>query len=353
MFQPFRKVREKIPNPLGRETMRAVQMTAAGGPEMLQLREVSDPQIQSKTETLVRLRAAGINPVDAKQRGRGPWYPGALPVILGIDGAGIVEEVGQDVKSVKRGDEVFFAHGGFGKLPGNYAEFTVVEERFLAHKPSAVSFVEAAAATSSCITAWECLFYLGQLQRGQHVLIQAGAGGVGHIAVQLAREKGARIATTVNTEQKAQLVRECGADRVIFYEEEDFVEQTLEWTTGNGVDLTIDLVGKETFYKSFSATRFYGTIVTLLGPDPQCANWQEARLRNQQVKFYLMLTPMYYDLVDQQVRQTKILGECARMMAEGKLRIHVSKTFPLEEAAHAHRLIETGDTIGKVVLEIP
>jgi NADPH2:quinone reductase len=332
--------------------MKAVQMTAVGGPDVLQIREVPDPEIRTGTEVLVRLKAAGINPVDAKQRGRGTWYPSDLPSILGIDGSGVIEAVGAVVKGFKKGDEVFFAHGGFGKQPGNYAEYTVVEERFLAHKPTSISFAEAAAATSSCITAWECLFYLGQLDKGQSVLVQAGAGGVGHIVVQLAREKGARVCTTVNNDEKATLVKKLGAQNVIYYEKTDFVGETLQWTDRKGVDLAIDLVGKEAFFRSFSAVRFYGTIVTLLGPDPKFTDWQEARLRNQQVKFYLMLTPMYYDLIEHQKRQTEILKECAKLMSNKKLSIHISKTFQLEEAAEAHRSIETGETMGKVVLLI-
>jgi NADPH2:quinone reductase len=334
------------------DTMKAVLMIEAGGPEVLELREVPSPRIHSPTEVLVRLRAAGINPVDAKQRGRGTWYPGELPAVLGIDGAGVVEEVGADVKSVRPGDEVFFAHGGYGKEPGNYAEYTVAEERFLALKPEAVSFAAAAAAPSSCITAWECLFYHGGLSEGQSVLVQAGAGGVGHVAVQLARLKGARVATTVNTEEKASLVRGLGAEKVIFYEREDFVEETLEWTGRQGVDVAIDLVGKETFFRTFTAVRFYGTIVTLLGPDQKFGSWQEARLRNQHVGFYLMLTPMYYDLIEHQHRQTEILKTCAEFLKRGELAVHVSRRFRLEDAAEAHRYIETGETTGKVVLEI-
>jgi NADPH2:quinone reductase len=261
-----------------------------------------------------------------------------------------VKERGKDARQFNIGDEVYFAHGGIGKQPGNYAEYSVVEERFAARKPRSVSFAEAAAAPSSCITAWETLFYHGRLQKNQKVLIHAGAGGVGHIAVQLARVNGAKICTTVSSEEKARFVRELGAEKVIMYQEKDFVKETLEWTEGEGVDLVVDLVGKDTFFRTFTATCCYGNIIALLGPDPDYADWKEARLRNLQISYYLMLTPIYYELLDHQFRQTTILQRCSQLLEENELKIHVTKTFPLKEAKEAHHTIEKGDTMGKIVL---
>ena len=330
--------------------MKTVYMTAPGGPEALSYTEVPDPTIKSPSDVLVRIKAAGLNPVDAKQRGRGTWYPGALPAILGIDGAGVVEKTGGAVKRFAPGDEVFFAHGGFGKEPGNYAEYTVVQERFLARKPKSVSFAEAAAAPSSLISASEALFFLGRLQRGETVLIQAGAGGVGHLAVQLAREAGARAAATVSTDEKAEFVRSLGAEKAIFYKRTDFVKECLEWTGGDGVDCAVDLVGGKSFFRTFSAVRFYGRVVTLLGPDPKSADWTEARMRNLSVSFYLMFVPMYYGLDTHIERQAGVLSSCAGLLDGKKIRVHVGRTFPLREAADAHRLLEKGDTSGKIVL---
>jgi NADPH2:quinone reductase len=334
--------------------MKTVYMTAAGGPEVLSYADAPDPHIKSPTEALVRLKAAGLNPVDVKQRGRGTWYPSTPPVILGIDGAGVVEKTGAGVKRFRPGDEVFFAHGGFGKEPGNYAEYAVVDERFLARKPKCVSFAEAAAAPSSLISAWEALFLHGKLQRGETVLIQAGAGGVGHLAVQLAREAGIRVCTTVNTEEKAELVKALGAERAIFYEKTDFVKECLEWTGGAGVDCAVDLVGGKSFFRAFSALRFYGRVVTLLGPDPKSdpksADWTEARMRNLTVSFYLMFVPMYYGLDAHIERQAGVLASCAELLDRKEIGVHVSRTFPLREAADAHRLLEKGDTTGKIVL---
>jgi NADPH2:quinone reductase len=332
--------------------MKAVVLTAVGSPEVLQLQDIPKPEIKHDTELLVHIKAAGINPVDAKQRGRGTWYPSHLPQILGLDAAGIVEETGAGVKGFKKDDRVFFAHGGMGKAPGNYAEYTVVDERFCALMPASLSFAEAATAPSSLITAWECMFDKGELQEGQSILIHAGAGGVGHLAVQLARVKGARVCTTVLNEGQKEVAQKLGAEKIIISNREDFVKETLDWTNGRGVDVALDLVGGETFFKTFSCVKFYGSVIALLRPDPKYASWMEARLRNLKICYELMLTPMYYDLIDVQTHQTDILKQCAKLLETGKIELLIYRAFPLEKASEAHKLIEEGRTIGKIVLEI-
>ncbi len=330
--------------------MKAVLMRQVGGPEVLQYTEIAKPKIKHKTEICVQIKGAGINPVDTKQRGRGTWYPSEPPQILGIDGAGIVEETGTAVKRFKTGDHVYFAHGGIGKGQGNYAEYTVMEELFAAIMPESLSFIEAAAAPSSMITAWESMFERGGLQEGQSVLIHGGAGGVGHIAVQLAKAKGARVCTTVIDSGQKKVAEDLGADRAIIYNESDFVKETNAWTEGRGVDVALDLVGGETFFKTFSCVRFYGNVVALLRPEPKYTDWMEARLRNLNICFELMPTPIYYDLKERQRHHTLILEECARIIDAGKLKILIRKTYPLRKAAQAHRILEKGRTIGKIVL---
>jgi NADPH2:quinone reductase len=332
--------------------MRAVLMKDTGGPEVLNLEEVPAPELKRDTDMLVRIRAAGLNPVDAKQRVRGTWYPSEPPQILGLDGAGVVEQVGSAVTEYKPGDEVLFAEGGMGKSPGNYAEYNVVDGRFAARKPAPISFEEAAALPCAAVTAWESLFDHGGLEEGGRVLVHAGAGGVGHLAIQLAKSRGARVCTTVSTDEKARFVEDLGADRVIRYREEDFVQAVLDWTDGSGVEVVLDLVGGETFFRSFGCTAFYGTVVAVLRPDPNLTDWTEARLRNLRVAWELMLSPMYYGLTDVQRHHRDILERCASMMEEGSLRVHVDQTFPLERAADAHRMLEEWHTTGKIVLQI-
>ncbi|WP_414541905.1 zinc-dependent alcohol dehydrogenase family protein [Nostoc sp. CCY0012] len=330
--------------------MKAVLMTAAGSPEVLQLQEVVNPSVPlGNTELLVRLVAAGVNPIDTKLRQRGTFYPDQMPAILGCDGAGIVEAVGAGAERFRPGDAVFFCYGGLGAHQGNYAEYTVVDERFVARKPASVSFAEAAAAPLVLITAWEALYERGRLEPGERVLIHAGAGGVGHVAIQLAKLKGAFVATTVSSQEKANFVKQLGADEIIFYKQTDFVEAALNWTGGEGVDLAFDTVGGETFDKTFPAVRIYGDIVTILEPKADTV-WKAARLRNLRIGLELMLTPMLEGLAESLQHHGEILEHCATWMNEGKLKIQVNHQFPLAEAAKAHQLLETGSIAGKIVL---
>lgn len=330
--------------------MKAVLMTAAGNPEVLQLQNIPNPTVPvGNTELLVRLVAAGVNPIDTKLRQRGTFYPEQMPAILGCDGAGIVEAVGAGVERFRPGDEVFFCYGGLGAHQGNYAEYTVVDARFVARKPATVSFAEAAAAPLVLITAWEALYERGRLEPGEKVLIHAGAGGVGHVAIQLAKLKGAFVCTTVSSQEKASFVKQLGADEVIFYKQTDFVEAALNWTGGEGVDLAFDTVGGETFHKTFPAVRVYGDIVTILEPKADTV-WKAARLRNLRIGLELMLTPMLEGLEDSLQHHGEILQQCATWMDEGKLKVEVSHQFPLAEAAKAHELLESGSVMGKIVL---
>jgi len=328
-------------------------MTAPGGPEVLQLQDIPDPEISQDREILVRLKAAGVNPIDTKLRTRGTLYPDAAgPAVLGCDGAGIVEAVGAAVQNYRVGDEVYFCNAGLGAQTGNYAQFAVVDERFVAKKPASLNFAQAAAAPLVLITAWESLYDRGRLQAGQTALIHAGAGGVGHVAVQLAKLQGAEVYTTVGSEAKAEFVRRLGADKAILYKQTDFVSAVLDLTSGEGVDLAFDTVGGETFVKTFPGVKIYGDLVTILSPDP-ATNWKIARNRNLRISLELMLTPMVEGLVEAQQDQAKILQQSARLIDEGQLQIQLCETFPLAEAAAAHRLLGSGTmTGGKIALLI-
>jgi len=327
--------------------MKALVMTAAGKPDVLQVRDLPTPTPNGR-QLLVRLKAAGINPLDTKLRSRGTYFPERMPAILGCDGAGIVEAVGPDVSSFKVGDAVYFCNGGIGGHPGTYAEYATIDERFAAAKPSSLSFAEAAAVPLVAITAWEALHDRGRLQTGQRTLIHAGAGGVGHVAIQLAHLHGARVCTTVSGSDKARFVGELGVDYVVDYRDNDFVDAVNDWSNG-GVELAFDTVGAETFQRSVHCVRHYGDLITLLQPGSDM-DWKEARLRNLRVGFELMLTPMVYGLSAAQQHQADILRRCAELFDAGKLRVHLAKTFPLEQAAEAHSVIEAGGMTGKLAL---
>lgn len=331
--------------------MKAILMAEPGPADVLVPTRITDPRIDGPTQLKIRLRAAGINPVDTKIRRNGLLGKRPLPTVLGCDGAGEVVEVGEAVTRFKVGDAVWFCNGGIGDQPGNYAEFTKVDEAVARPKPASLSFEQAAAGPLALITAWESLFDRANLQAGQTCLIHAGAGGVGHLAIQLARHVGARVITTVSSEAKAEFVRSLGADEVIFYEDEDFVERTLELTGGKGADLVFDTVGSDTFRLSLDCVAHFGDLVTLLDPGPE-VNWANARRRNLRIAFELMLTPMLEDLPQARAHHGEILDRCAELIEAGKLRIHVSDTLVLEQASEAHRRIEKGGVIGKLVLKI-
>ncbi len=325
-------------------------MTAPGpASDVLQSVDVPRPEITRPTQIRVQLKAAGVNPIDTKLRSRGVFYPDALPAILGCDGAGIVTDTGDDVTRFRPGDAVWFCHGGLGDMPGNYAEFTVLEEAEAEAMPPSLDFAAAAALPLVCITAWEALFDRAGLDQGQTVLVHAGAGGVGHVAIQLARAAGARIAATVSSPAKTDFVRELGAEKIIDYREQDVTNEIMAWTTGRGVDVVLDTVGGETFRRSLGAARIYGHVVTLLDPGTDVA-WKTARERNLSIHFTLMLTPMLQDLPEARRHQGEILRQCAKLVGNGDLSVRLETTLPLEEAASAHRMIEEGHTRGKIVL---
>lgn len=325
-------------------------MTAVGGPEVLQLQERPTPELPSDRHVLIRVLAAALNPADYKRRKGGTGVK--LPAILGFDGAGVIERVGAQVTRVKAGDPVYFLQNGLGVGPGCYAEYTTLHEDLVAAKPKSLSMEEAAAVPLVLITMWEALFDRGQLQSGQTVLIHAGAGGTGHVGIQLAKQAGARIATTVSSAEKAAWVKQLGADHIIDYKRQDFVKATLDWTGGQGADLVVDTVGGETLNQSFAAAKVYGKVATLLDLVHDAKAMTVARTRNLSFSYVLMLTPMMLGLHEAWTNQRIMLDKAARMIDEGKLHVKVSEVFPLAQAAQAHRLLEEGHTSGKIVLRI-
>lgn len=334
--------------------MKAIIMHSTGTPEVLNLEEVPMPLIDKENKVLVKLKAAGINPIDTKLRSRGTFYPQQMPAILGCDGAGIVEQIGAGVTKFQVGDPVFYCADGLGAhSTGNYAEYAVISEHRLVPKPQSISFSQAAALPLCLITAWEALYDRGRLEANSKVLIHGGGGGVGHLAIQLAKIKGAQVATTVSSEEKAKLVFDLGADLIINYRKTDFVESILDWTDGKGADLVLDTVGGKVFFNSFAAVKVYGDLVTILSPDLKKENnLNIARTRNLRISLELMLSPEILGLEDYQTHQAWILQECGQLVDQGKLKVHLSKLFPLTDAWQAHQEIETGSTMGKIVLLI-
>jgi NADPH2:quinone reductase len=333
--------------------MKAILMTATGGPDVLKLADIPIPELPSPDHVQVRLHAAGINPVDAKLRKTAAYHPENIPCVLGCDGAGVVESVGAGVHRFAPGDEVYFFNGGLGAEQGNYAEYTVVHQDYVAFKPRHASMEEAAALPLVLITAWEALLDRACLGEGNTVVIHAAAGGVGHVAVQLAKQSGATVLGTVGTPEKAAWVTRLGADRVLVYKDVDFVQAVLDWTHGEGADVVLDTVGGDTFCRSIACTKVYGRIVSLLQNECSAEQNKLARLRNLALVSELMLTPSVLGMHEARIHQRRILEEGARLFEAEKLSIKVSHVLPLEEATKAHAMIEEGHTTGKIVLSIP
>jgi len=330
--------------------MHAIEMSDIGAPDVLQLRDdIPEPQIERATQFKVKLLAAGVNPIDTKVRSRGLFYGATPPAILGCDGAGEVIEAGSQVDRFTVGDAVWFCHGGLGREPGNYARYTVLDQDDAELKPRSLDFSQAAAGPLVLITAWEAMFDQAGLQAGETILVHAGAGGVGHVAIQLAKTRGARVIATVGNEDNAAFVRELGADDAINYREEDLADAVMALTADKGVDVCLDTVGPLAFRNSIPAMKPYGRLVTLLDPGNDL-DLSQARTMNLRIAFTLMLTPMLLDLHEPRLHHGDILRECAALIDDGKLHLHVSREYPLAEAAQAHRDIEQGHTRGKRVL---
>lgn len=336
--------------------MKAILMTSAGSPDVLAMFNIEKPELPSPHHLRVKLTAAGVNPIDTKLRAKPIYYPDKLPAILGCDGAGIVERAGSAVTRFKEGDAVFFCNGGLGgnlgDEPGCYAEYTTVHEEYCAASPANLGLQDSAAMPLVLITAWEALIERANLQAGQTILIHGGAGGVGHIAVQLARHLGARVAVTVSDDKKEGLAQGLEAEKIIRYKEEEFVQDVVEWAGGKGVDVVLDMVGGDIFRRSLNAARIGGKVVSLLATPLAAEDVQQARLRNLTLCYELMLTPQLMKLHDERIRQRRILEQGAQLVEAGELGVLVSYALPLEKAPEAHRIIEQGGVSGKIILTI-
>ncbi|WP_090628981.1 zinc-dependent alcohol dehydrogenase family protein [Nitrosomonas marina] len=331
--------------------MKAVYFEKGGASAVLEYGERNIPGPCGENQVLVSIKAVGINPVDCKIRAAPDRFPVSYPVIPGCDGAGIVEAVGNNVKAFKPGDSIYFSQPGFNRRQGTYAEYVLVDQALLAKTPRSLSYEQAAAAPLVLITAWEALHGRARISAGQTVLIHAGAGGVGHVAIQLAKLAGAHVITTVSTDEKADFAKRLGADKTINYKLENVSEAVMRWTDDSGVDIALDTVGSSVLQNCFSCVKPYGDVVTILQPAAD-TDWREARLRNLRFSFELMLTPVMLELDSAMQLQGEILRRCSILMEEGKLIVEIAKTFDLTEAAAAQDYLENQHPLGKVVLVI-
>jgi NADPH2:quinone reductase len=326
--------------------MRAMVVTQFGGPEVLQLRDVPVPK-PAEHDLLIEVRAAALNPVDFKVR-RGAFAQGRTrPIILGFDVSGVVREVGSVVRDFKRGDEVFAMPSII--RDGANAEFVCVDARTAALKPKSLSHVEAATLPLVSLTSNEAL-QRASIDRGKTVLIHAGGGGVGHVAIQLARKVfDCRVLTTASREESLELARQCGADVAINYRQEDFVSRVNGETKGCGCDIVFDTVGGETFDRSLDCVAVNGHIITIVGT-PSADITRKLFIKNATLHFEFVGSPTFHGVNPEQ--QGNELCSVAQMVDDGQLRPHVSRVFALKELAEAHRLQETGHVTGKIAIAV-
>ncbi|MFM9168535.1 MAG: NADP-dependent oxidoreductase, partial [Phycisphaerales bacterium] len=309
-------------------TMKAVRIHDHGDPSKLVYEDAPRPR-PGTGEVLVRVRAAGVNPVDWKIRS-GMFKGGldfAMPATLGFDVAGEVEEVGEGVTAFKPGDRVF----AFLALTrgGGYAQYAIVAEGEAAAIPADLDMARAGATPLAALTAWQCLFDIARLGKGQTVLVHGGAGGVGHFAVQMARLKGAKVIATASAEN-AEFVKGLGADEVIDYRTTKFEDRVKD------VDVVLDAVGGDTTTRSAAVLRPGGILVSIAG-DPDPAVFQARGVR------------VAMHLVQPSGAQLK---EIAGLIQQGTIKPDVTARFPLKDAQAAQRRSETGHSRGKIVLEV-
>ncbi len=320
--------------------MKAIQVSQGGGPEALTLVDLPIPQPKSN-EALVQIKAAGVNFIDVYFReGR---YPAPLPLVVGVEAAGVVTAVGSEVKSVKIGDRV--AYTG---VPGSYAEYAAVPAERLVHIPDALDFNQAAAAMLQGMTAHYLSHSTYKLQRGETALVHAAAGGVGALLVQMARKIGAHVIGTAGTEEKAQLARTDGADECIVYTQADFETETMRFTAGRGVHVVYDGVGKDTFDKGLNVLRPRGYMVLFGGSSGAVPPFDLIKLSHKGSLYITRPTVAHYIATREELEQRS--DDVMRMIAAGDLKLRIHKTYPLAEAQQAHRDLESRKTMGKLLL---
>jgi NADPH:quinone reductase-like Zn-dependent oxidoreductase len=312
--------------------MKAVQIHQYGEPAVLQLDEIAPPE-PAAGEVLVRVHAAAVNPVDLKTRtgtaGLAARYgTDNFPMILGWDISGVIEQIGADVSAFQPGDAVY-GMPRFPELAAAYAEYVTAPAGELAHKPASIDHLQAAALPLVALTAWQALFEAAGLEAGQKILVHAAAGGVGHIAVQLARWKGAFVVGTASG-RNAEFLAEIGVDQFVDYEKRPFEELVSD------VDVVLDTLRGEVRERSWQVLKPGGIMVSILGPPPaETAAQYGVQAAN------ILVYP-----------QGEQLAQIAARVDEGKLKPHIDAVYPLAEAAQAHTHVASGHTRGKVVLKV-
>jgi NADPH:quinone reductase len=320
--------------------MQAIQILTTGSADVLTLRDLPTPT-PAPGQALIRIEASGVNFIDTYFReGR---YPAQLPYTLGQEAAGIVVAVADDVTTVKAGDRVAWC-----LVPGTYAQLAVAPADRLIVIPDSVTFQQAAAAMLQGMTAHYLLHSAHPVKSGDELLIHAGAGGTGLLFIQMAKALGARIFTTVSTEEKAELARAAGADEIIFYTKEDFVAKVKALTNGRGLPVVYDSVGKSTFEQSLQCLRPRGLAVLFGGASGAVPPFDLIRLSTMGSLY--VTRPTLKDYIATRADLETRANDVFHGVVSGTLKLRLEYTYPLADAAHAHRDLESRNTTGKLLL---
>ena len=315
--------------------LKAQVIHSFGDPSAFQLEEVDQPKV-IPGHVIIKVLATSVNPIDTKVRsGAVPAVSPAFPAILQGDVAGVITEIGEAVTEFKPGDEVYGCAGGFKGMGGALAEYMVADTRLIANKPKNISMEEAAAIPLVAITAWEALFDRANLSSGDGILIHGATGGVGHIAIQLAKWAGAKVYTTASTHEKLQIAKELGADVAINYKETSVKEYVEKYTNGNGFDYIFDTVGGSNLDRSFEAAALHGTVVGIAARSTH----DLTPLHSKGLSFHVVFMLLHMLNEELRKRNGDILKKITAIIEEGKLRPLIDKkqfTFDDISAAHQH-----------------
>jgi NADPH2:quinone reductase len=329
------------------QSMKAMVVREFGGPEVFEQREIPRPSPKTG-QVLVRVKASSVNPVDTKIRsGMLAAIAPEAPTVLGCDMAGVVEECGAGVTAFAPGDEVYGCAGGVKGSPGALAEFMTADARLLAPKPAGLTFEEAAALPLVSITAWDGLLDRAKVRAGQRVLVHGGAGGVGHVALQLCVARGAEVWATVSSEEKAAIARALGAAGTINYREELVDDYVKRATGGGGFDVVFDSVGGDNVARCFQAAAVSGTVVSI--STRTTADLSPLHAKGLTLHVVFMLIPLLYNRGRE--HHGEILREISSLVAAGNLKPMLdARRFSFAEVAQAHALLQSGEATGKIVL---
>jgi NADPH:quinone reductase len=320
--------------------MIAIRVEQVGGPEVMKLVDIPAPQAKA-SEAVVRVNVAGVNSIDVQFRDGRLRTP--LPFIPGQEGAGVVTEIGPQVKALKIGDRVAWS----GTL-GSYAEYVAAPEEHLVPVPKAISDEQATAAMVHGLTAHYLVNDAHKLKPSETALVHAAAGGVGLLVVQLAHAIGARVIGTASSEEKAQLAREAGADEVVVFTNQDFESEVKRLTDGKGVDVVYDGVGKATFEKNLNVMRLRGMLV-LYGMSSGAVPPVDPAKLSEKGSLYIARTTLAHFTATREELLARTSALFA-MIADGKIHLRIAKKYPLAEAAEAHRGLESRQLTGKLLL---